>query len=540
MADNVSPGYGTLAALVVFILASLWLGAMANNVVKRSSFIKGYFLGNRGLGAWALALTATVQSGGTFMGFPSLVYSHGWIVGLWIGSYMMVPLASFCVVGKRLAQLSRRTGAITLPDMFRQRFGSPALGLVTSLFILFYMTSMMIAQFKAGATVMQIAWPGSGFLSLSEDVAFEGGMPTAYYVGLAVFSLTVVGYTLFGGFLAAVWTDLFQSVMMFFGVVILFFLAMNAAGGTETATLAAVKATGDGFAFGPGFAADGRQFLPLTLAISFFFTWVYGGIGSPSALVRVMACKNTATIRRSVFLLSIYNSFIYIPLIMICVCGRALIPNLGPGETDQIIPRLALTTTSSLPGGSLIAGLILAAPFGAVMSTVSTYLVVIASGIVRDVYQRFINPEATSPELRRLSYAVMFIVGLIAVGFNISPVAYLQAVVVFSVSGTSSTFVVPAIMLAYWRRATVPGVMSAMIGGALTVLSLYCFGFMLPDPMIGNITKFRPYFPLGVDPLVWGVGVSLIAGVTVSLLTAPPPEKLVGQLFDREEPANVG
>ncbi|MBI5756989.1 MAG: sodium:solute symporter [Planctomycetales bacterium] len=536
----VSPGYGTLTALIVFILASLWLGALANRVVRKSSFVKGYFLGNRGLGAWALALTATVQSGGTFMGFPSLVYSHGWIVGLWIGSYMMVPLASFCVMGKRLAQLSRLTGAITVPDLFRQRFGSPALGLTASLFILFYMTSMMIAQFKAGATVMQIAWPGSGFLSLSEDAVFVGGMPTAYYVGLAVFSVTVIGYTLFGGFLAAVWTDLFQSVMMIIGVVILFFLAMKAAGGTEAATLAAVKSTGDGFAFGPGYAADGRQFLPLTLAMSFFFTWVYGGIGSPSALVRVMACKNTATIRRSVFLLSVYNSFIYIPLIMICVCGRALIPDLPPGKTDELIPRLAMLTTHDLFGGELLAGLILAAPFGAVMATVSSYLVVIASGIVRDVYQRFLNTEATPFELKRLTYCVMFLVGLVAVGFNISPVAYLQAVVVFSVTGTSSTFVVPAIMLAFWRRATVPGVLSAMIVGSVTVLALYLVGFASPDPMIGNITKFRPYFLGGIDPIVWGLATSLLAGVGVSLMTSPPPEKLISQLFDRQEPANVG
>ena len=133
--------------------------------------MKGFFLGNRGLGAWALALTATVQSGGTFMGFPSLVYTHGWIVALWIGGYMVVPITGFGVLGKRLAQLSRKTGAITVPDMFRARFNSPALGLTASLFIMFYMSFMMVAQFKAGALVMKLAWPSSGTLALSEDAA---------------------------------------------------------------------------------------------------------------------------------------------------------------------------------------------------------------------------------------------------------------------------------------------------------------------------------------------------------------------------------
>ena len=62
------------------------------------------------------------------MGFPSLVYTHGWVVALWIASYMVVPITGFGVLGKRLAQLSRRTGAITVPDLFRARFDSPRWG----------------------------------------------------------------------------------------------------------------------------------------------------------------------------------------------------------------------------------------------------------------------------------------------------------------------------------------------------------------------------------------------------------------------------
>ena len=154
-------GYGAMVALLGVIGVSIWLGARAQQVVRRSSFLSGYFLGNRGLGAWALALTATVQSGGTFMGYPSMVYTHGWIVGLWIAGYMMVPITAFAVFGKRLAQLSHRTGAITVPDMFRARFASPTLGLIASLLILCFMSLLMVAQFKAGAILMKSVWPDS-------------------------------------------------------------------------------------------------------------------------------------------------------------------------------------------------------------------------------------------------------------------------------------------------------------------------------------------------------------------------------------------
>lgn len=96
-----------LFALILLMVFSLVIGGAASRAAERGGFLKGYFLGNRGLGAWSMALTATVMSGGTFMGFPSLVYQYGWVLALWIGSYMMVPLCTFAILGKRMGQISR-------------------------------------------------------------------------------------------------------------------------------------------------------------------------------------------------------------------------------------------------------------------------------------------------------------------------------------------------------------------------------------------------------------------------------------------------
>jgi SSS family solute:Na+ symporter/sodium/pantothenate symporter len=327
--------------------------------------------------------------------------------------------------------------------------------------------------------------------------------------------------------------------MMLVGVLVLLALALLAVGGMEQATLTAIDKTGSAaIAFGPGFdpKAEGREYLPLGLAFSFFWVWVYAGVGSPAGMVRIMAGKSTEVIRKSIYLLSGYNYLIYLPLVIICVCGRALVPDLPPGKTDEIIPRLALLTTGKLAGGSFIAGLILAAPFGAVMATVSSYLVVIASGLVRDVYQRFINPQAGTHDLRRLSYLAMIVVGAVAVAANIKPVAYLQAIVVFSGTGAAATFCIPALMLAYWRRTTVTGMLASMLGGAGTMVTLYGLGFAGygAKHLIGPVTSFRPYYLLDLDPLLWGLAVSLLAGINVSLATAPPDAALVSRLFDAE------
>jgi SSS family solute:Na+ symporter/sodium/pantothenate symporter len=551
-APAASARWGTMAALIVLIIASVWLGTVAQRAMSRGTFLKGFFLGNRGLGAWAIALTATVQSGGTFMGFPSLVYSHGWIVALWIGSYMVVPITGFGIIGKRIAQISRKSGAITMPDLFRERFASPALGIATSLLIVTFMTSMMVAQFKAGGTLMKLAFPGTSYLSFSEEgvsapaaqeepPAEKGSLARPlhrwwksadkpYLIGLAIFSLTVVGYTLIGGFLAAVWTDLFQSVMMFLGVMLLLFLSLAAVGGLEQATTQAMEKAGPAIAFGPGL---GRDFLPLGLALSFFIFWPAAGFASPASVTRIMACKDTSTLRRSIVILCLYNLGIYLPLICVCLCARALLPDLAAiGKSDEVVPRMAILMTQGVPGGSLLSGLILAAPFGAVMATVSAYLVVIASGLVRDLYQRFINPRATEKQLRFWTRAAMIGVGLVAVALNVNPVRYLQAVVVFSSGCSGASFIVPCLMLCYWRRATAAGVLAAMISGAATMLTLYLIGFSLPDPKIGNATDFRPYFLSGLEPMMWAIPVSALVGIVVSVLTRPPSEDLVARFFD--------
>ena len=541
-----SPGYGAVLALVIFIVGSIWLGFLAQRVTEKGSFLKSYFLGNRGLGAWTIALTATVQSGGTFMGFPSLVYTHGWSVALWISGYMLVPLMGFGVLGKRIAHLSRQTGAVTIPDLYRARFESPAAGYVCSIVIVLCMTVMMIAQFKAGALIMQLAWPGSGMLAVSEDV--EIASQRAYWIGLAVFSLTVIGYTLVGGFLAAVWTDLFQSLLMFFGVMLLLFLTLPLAGGLEKATrdaAATIPATGDSttpyvntpdaYAHLPGYSPKpGETFLPFSRALSFFIFWPFVGMATPAGVVRIMACKDTKTLRRSVFLLCLYNLGIYLPLVMICICAHAILPPLGPNESDQVIPRIALVATQSLPGGSFFAGLILAAPFGAVMATVSSYLVVIASGLVRDLYQRYLRPQANEFELRRASHWAMIGVGLFAVAANIWPPQFLQKIVVFSSGAIGAAFIVPTFMLCYFRRATAAGVMAAMFGGAGTVFTLNVAGLLLELQRSGQWNKFSAYDigGLGFDPLLWGALVSLVCGVIGSVLSAPPSEKAIAAYFD--------
>ncbi|MFN9968767.1 MAG: sodium:solute symporter, partial [Phycisphaerae bacterium] len=107
------------------------------------------------------------------------------------------------------------------------------------------------------------------------------------------------------------------------GVGILLVAALMATGGLENATRVSLEHTGPGYITGPGFRSgeNPTDFLPLSLAFSFFVVWIWGGVGAPAGLVRLMASQDTGVIRKSIQLLSLYNMGIYLPLIVICICG---------------------------------------------------------------------------------------------------------------------------------------------------------------------------------------------------------------------------
>ena len=530
--DPLQRHWAPIAALALFTLVSLGLGVVANRfAAKKSTFLKRYFLGNRSMGAVAVALTAAVMSGGTFVGVPATIYRYGWAGGLWISSYMVAPLTVLGIMGKRIGQLSRRTGAITLPDLFRERYRSPALGIVTSLLVMFFLTVFLVAQFKAGAVILKIVLPGQATGWLTPESAPAGGDP-AYLIGLVIFAATVVAYTAYGGFLAAIWTDVFQSLIMAAGVLILLPLALIRSGGLGAATLSGMDTAGAGFAFGPG---AGRDFLPLGLAFSFFVMWAITGMGQPSTMVRLMAFRDSRTLRYSIIYQCLYNALIYIPLIFIFIAARSILPPIS--KPDEVMPSLVITLANPY-----LAGFILAAPYGAVMSTVSGFLLIVSSGLVRDIYQRFLRPKASEREIAIASYASTVLVGILVACLAIKPPDFLQTIIVFASAGMASAFLVPALMAAFWRRATATGALAAMVAGTTTTVGLYLLGYnetlqralaplIGPAPDIGYPAP-HPFFLLNMDPCVWGLLASLAAGVLVSLITSPPSADHVSHLFD--------
>ena len=223
MTDNDSSNTA-LISFGIYLLGVFFLAWLSSRVRKKKEFVGEYFLGSRNLGLWAFALTfaATSASGGSFMGFPSLIYTHGWVLALWIASYMVVPIVGMGLLGKRMNRLARQSDAVTIPDLIKARFNSSTVGIIATLLILFFMFFYLLAQFKAGSKIMTtllqdvaVYQTAVTFVNnTTEGLPWVGGAEPDYVLCLLVFSISVIVYTAFGGFRAVVWTDVMQGIVM--------------------------------------------------------------------------------------------------------------------------------------------------------------------------------------------------------------------------------------------------------------------------------------------------------------------------------------
>jgi SSS family solute:Na+ symporter/sodium/pantothenate symporter len=347
-----------------------------------------------------------------------------------------------------------------------------------------------------------------------------------YILGVLIFAVTVVAYTTYGGFWAVTWTDVLQGIVIVVGAILLMILAMNQVGGLSAAT-AKLRDIDPQLISGPG----PDNFLPLGLAVSFFFMWTIGSMGQPVGMVRLMACRDTPTLRTALFMIGFYYALIYLPLVITFVCARAIYPDQFTSQSDRIMPVMALTVTQDWP---LLGGLILAAPYAAAMSAVAGFLLLMSSSLVRDIYQRNINPNVSPRMVKWVSYITTAVVGIIVTIAAFHPPRFLQYLIVFTGAGMACTYLAPTVFALYWRRATRAGALTGLVSGFVTVSLLYVLGWMgfAKEGQSGPAAEpFAPVYLFNLDPVLYGLLVSFALGAVVSWFTKPLPLEHVDGYF---------
>ncbi|OEE64061.1 sodium/panthothenate symporter [Enterovibrio norvegicus FF-33] len=466
--------------MALYLIAVFALAIYARKKGEQSKgFLNEYLLGNRSMGGFVLAMTlaATYASASSFIGGPGAAYKMG--LGWVLLAMIQLPAAwlTLGVLGKKFAIESRRHNALTLNDMLYARYKSRAVVIFASLALLLAFFGTMVVQFVGGARLLQTV---TGL---------------SYTHGLMLFAFTVGLYTTIGGFRAVVMTDTVQGVMMIIGTIALLVGIIHAGGSlgemiTELHTIDPALVT----PYGPD------AFLTEPFMLSFWVLVCFGVIGLPHAAVRCMSYKSSSSLHKGMVISTAMVAFLMLGMHLAGALGRAIVPDIA--NPDQIMPTLMMTV---LP--PVVAGVFLAGPMAAIMSTIDSQLIQASATLLKDLYLNYINPKAadapeTESKLPTLSLWVTGIFSLLVFVAATNPPDMIIWLNLLAFGGMQAVFLWPLVLGLYWEKATARGALASMLTG------------------LGSYAAFSTFKPdmAGVHAIVPALTVSLIAFVLVSLL----------------------
>ncbi|HEX9729608.1 MAG TPA: sodium:solute symporter family protein [Gemmatimonadales bacterium] len=437
-------------------------------------------------------LVCTWIGSGSLFGGAGLAYRSG-IAELWFSSGGWIGL----IVAYFLAHRVRGIAEYTVPDLLEKRYNSAARLLGTLAIILAYVT-IAAYQFRGGGWILSIATDGA----------------ITPMVGMLITAATIVVFTALAGMVSIVTVDVFNGIVITFGVLLALPYIVFANGG--------IGAVAAGLPDGHLTALGGHNLL-----------WVFG-VAAPTFLLilgesgmyqKFFSAKDAKSARRAVIGMLVGIVVIETAIALLGVVGASVYPDLA-AQTNDLIGRAASETIilfmakNSLPmiGGAIL----LASAVAIVLSTGNTFLLVPSTNVSRDIYERFVNPQAS--EQAKLNVQRAFIVlfgalGLVVLTFFDSVLA--MALYAYSLVGASLT---PALLAAFlWKRVTPQGGVACIAGGLGSILAIKVLSEIGVDFTL-TISGTAFDFASSDYIVVPGVLLSMSLMVIVSLMTPASPE----------------
>ncbi len=411
---------------------------------RQTQSLDDYILGGRKLGPTLVALSvgASDMSGWLLLGLPGAIYLSGlreiWIgVGLVFGAYL-----NWCFIARSIRIYSEKaSNALTLPDYFEFRFNdqSRLVRSVSAIVILLFFTFYVASGLVGGALLFESSF------SVSYNKALLGGC------------FIIVGYTFIGGFLAVVWTDAVQAILILLALVIVPFVVLSLIGNS------------DGLVSDMESIKPGSTNLFSGISVIGFLSligWGLGYFGQPHILTRFMAAKNPdeMNIARRTGM-----SWMIIVLFGSVASGLAGIVFFAeePLDNSETV-FLALNQSLFNPW---VAGIITAAILSAIMSTVDSQLLVSASVISEDFYRVFIRPDASQAELILVSRIAVICVACVALWIASDRNNSVLNLVSYAWAGFGAAFGPVIIFSLFVREMTSRSAVVSMFVGAFTVIA---------------------------------------------------------------------
>ena len=492
-------------AIAVYLIAMLGVGVW---FAKKNNSVDDFYLGGRKLGPFVTAMSAEASdmSSWLLMGLPGVAYLSGlaeasWTaIGLAVGTYL-----NWLIVARRIRRYSNHLDAITVPQFFSKRWGDDR--------------NLLSAIAAVVIIIFFIPYLASGFSACGKLFASLFG--TSYVTAMLISAAVIVIYTVMGGFLAASFTDLIQSIIMTLAQIVVLSFGVAQAGGLDAVMDNAQSLAGYLSLTQIHDAVTGGASSYSLLTICSLLAWGLGYFGMPHILLRFMAIeeeKKLALSRRvaTVWVVISMGVAIFIGVVGNGMTKAGAMEQLADSET--IIVQIASLISHYGVFAALIAGVILAGILAATMSTADSQMLAASSSVSQNLLVEFFHLKITGRKSVVVARSTMVVIALVAAFLARDPNSSVFRVVSFAWAGFGAAFGPVVLFGLFWRRSNKWGALAGMVvGGAMVFIWKYGIA------TLGGAFAIYELLPAFIA--------ASIAIVVVSLLTEKPSAE-IERIFD--------
>ena len=496
-----------MTTIILYLCLVIFTGVMIGKRSKKSA--EGFYLGGRGMGPLVTAMSAEASDMSSYllMGLPGLAYLNGcaevgWTaIGLAIGTYL-----NWLLVAKRLRVYSQRCrNSITIPDFFSNRYRDDKhvlMGIAAVIILIFF-----------------VPYTASGFSACGK--LFNQLFGWNYHMAMIISAVIIISYTCLGGFLAASFTDLIQSIVMTSALVVLMIYGVHTAGGLDN-VLENAKGIENYLSFTSTRTAEGEAVSFGGLSIISTLAWGLGYFGMPHILLRFMAIDDKNKVKISRRIASVWVVLAMGVAVFIGIIGNALTVNgtVAPLETsskaETIVLEMATVLSKHSVGAALIAGLIFAGILACTMSTSDSQLLAASSSMSENLLKGVFHIKLSEKQSMIAARAVLLIIAVLGIVLAWDQNSSVFRVVSFAWAGFGATFGPVMLTSLFWKRSNKYGALAGLITGGVMI-----FVWKFAISKLGGMFAIYELLPAFLC--------ALIAIVVVSLLTKAPEQEIVDE-----------
>jgi len=474
--------------ITVFVLYLVFVVGIAVWSALKAKTHEDYVIGGKKIGGVSLALSerATGESAWLILGLTGYAFTDG-ISAIWVAIGCVIGIVFiWLAMANPLRLETEKTGAMTIPSLLARRFPGTekSIGIISALIVVFFFVFYIAAQFSGAGKV------------------FHDTFGLTPFWGMVIGAGIVTLYTVIGGFITVVATDVFQAVLMIFTLIVMPILLLVILASNNISLAHKLSEAGPQMTSLTGGATGAAAVLLILNGLS----WALGYTGQPQLLARMMALRNAKESNSAQWVAVIWTIIAYTGAILIGVAGYALIKGGVAGidvakvaaDSEQIMPVLVVGLMQPILAGILLSGAV-----SAMMSTASSELIVCSSSISEDMYSHIAKNPMRGKKMLAFNKLLTLGVGVLAILMVIFMKDTVYSLVSYAWAGIGSSFGPALLLLLFWKRFSRAGLYASLFCGTFGAIVWKMF-LMNPTGISERLGSFVFAFVMAVAAsLIW-------------------------------------